>query len=87
MRLIEVIMKTCSKCKIEYEATTENFHKKRAVKSGLCSLCKVCCRKHLHRDDNDGNYERGDITFLDPGEHVSLYNKLRKKEVADEYKE
>ena len=36
--------KTCSKCGIEKEATTEYFYAKRENKSGLDSACKDCLR-------------------------------------------
>ncbi|MCK9521048.1 MAG: hypothetical protein M0R74_18790 [Dehalococcoidia bacterium] len=35
-------MKTCTKCKAEYPATHEYFHKNIAKQCGLNSLCKAC---------------------------------------------
>jgi len=35
-------MRTCSKCKREFPATREHFHKKG---NGLRSWCKECCRE------------------------------------------
>ena len=35
-------MKTCTKCKIEYPATTEYFYRRKDSKDGLQPVCKPC---------------------------------------------
>jgi len=42
-------MKTCSKCKTEYPATTEHFPPEKRVKSKLRSWCRVCYRKYCRK--------------------------------------
>jgi len=44
-------MRTCSKCKKSYPATTEFFHKNNQKKSGLSCWCKACskvCSRKSH---------------------------------------
>lgn len=38
--------KTCTKCGVEKPATAEYFPRTKAVKSGLCSRCKVCANEY-----------------------------------------
>ena len=38
--------KICSKCKVELEASTDNFHKAKLGKYGLTAVCKPCMRQH-----------------------------------------
>ncbi len=42
----DIIMKACSKCKIEYKATAENFGPHKGHKDGLQSRCRVCDRAY-----------------------------------------
>lgn len=43
-------MKTCTKCKIEYEATRDNFSPDKKAKDGLQSRCKVCQRERNRKN-------------------------------------
>lgn len=48
-------MKTCTKCKTKYPATTEYFHRNRTCKGGLSTICKVCINSH-----NKKKYAKGE---------------------------
>lgn len=51
------MMKTCSKCKTEYPATSEYFQLQNQRKDGLDGRCKSCCSKYYkqyyasHKDE------------------------------------
>lgn len=49
-------MKTCSRCGVEYPATTEYFQRSKAVKCGLKSHCKECA-KEMNRESHAKYYE------------------------------
>lgn len=36
----------CTKCEEKFPATDEFFHKQKAGRFGLCSICKVCVKEH-----------------------------------------
>ena len=43
---VEKELKTCSKCKINFSATTEFFHQNRTKKDGFDSWCKMCKKRY-----------------------------------------
>jgi len=38
------MLKTCKKCNIIYENTTDNFYLSKECKNGLSNVCKSCCK-------------------------------------------
>lgn len=42
---LEPTMKRCTKCKVEHPATLEFFKSNHALRNGLHSHCRACCRK------------------------------------------
>ena len=50
--------KTCSRCKQEFPATLEFFHKNRGGKYGLRSNCKSCCKEY-RRENKEAICELG----------------------------
>ena len=46
-------LKTCSKCKEQYPATTEYFNKEPRIKSGLRSTCRECSKKYHKQHDKN----------------------------------
>lgn len=39
-------LKKCTKCGVEYPATTEHWHKQKLGKYGLRAICKLCSKKY-----------------------------------------
>ena len=49
-------MKICTKCGVEYPATSDYFYKSKASKSGLKSHCKICA-KEMNKINHARHYE------------------------------
>lgn len=52
--MIIIEIKICTKCSVEFPATSEYFHKKKTGKYGLMSICKKCKNKanRLYKKNN-----------------------------------
>lgn len=55
--------KICTKCKTEYPATTEYFHRDKTKQDGMHHICKSCrCESERKRLENDVYRERHRVT-------------------------
>ena len=71
-------MKTCTKCKEEFPATLEFFHKHKQGKFGLNSRCKECMKKYSNqwaKDNKERIAEYSKQYYQDNKERYAEYDK------------
>lgn len=56
--MMQMLNKTCTKCKKEYPATTENFYVDKRHKDGLCSECRTCHYKYRRTEKSKEQHQK-----------------------------
>ena len=54
-------MKTCTRCEIEFPATTEYFHRNKYGKNGLAARCKHCMNEYRNIEYRKKYGEKGNF--------------------------
>lgn len=83
-------LKMCSKCKQEFPATNEYFHKDLKGKYGLSSQCKECAKqraKDWHWSNREIANARSKQYYLDHTEEHKTYNKQAREENPEYFRE
>lgn len=77
------MMKICSKCKTEYPATNEYFHKNSRAKDGLFSSCKPCSIKSSKKWNNDNHEQKVESQKIWREKNAKTYHPRWRKENMD----
>ncbi len=81
-------MKECRACGRQFPRTPEYFHRHRAMKDGLCSLCKgcACAEKRQYRRDNPEKMREIDRARAEKErDHRKAYSREYYKKHRDEF--
>ena len=83
--------KACTKCKVEYPATSEYWHRKKDSKDGFNTQCKVCRNeqnKQWYEDNREQKKDYLRVYYQDNKEKIKDYNRAYyqdNKEQLDDY--
>ncbi len=80
-----MITKKCTKCKQEFPATTEFFHRDKSLKDGFVSSCKACRR--TYREQNKEKILKQKKTYYEQNKEKEakrqkIYREQNKEEIA-----